>query len=258
MSEPSSNAAIRASGSFPITPWTAPAAVAAAVAIFLVAIATGTLLAMAIGELAGWWRSTGAGTNAAAAGTWRALWGMTWLGAVQATIVVLVLVVAGWFGGRRAEVLQLTRRPSVHDFLVAAGGMVALLAPYNLAVYLLTPDSMIADLKPFAEFIRSDARWLTVVVIALGAPVSEEILFRGFLLPALAQSKLGFLGASLITTLAWSSLHLGYSLAGLIEVTLIGLIFCWVLWRTANLWITIACHAAYNGLLLALLTVIPI
>ena len=88
------------------------------------------------------------------------------------------------------------------------------------------------------------------LAIVVGAPLSEELLFRGFLLSALAQSRLGYFGAALLTTLGWTVLHAGYSGLGLIEVFLAGLLFSWLLWRTGNLWVPIACHAFYNGIVL--------
>jgi membrane protease YdiL (CAAX protease family) len=79
-------------------------------------------------------------------------------------------------------------------------------------------------------------------------------LFRGFLLGALAQTRLGFAGAALISTAAWTALHGGYSPMGLADVFANGLLFCWLLWRTGSLRVVILCHAVYNGaIVLALL-----
>ena len=175
-------------------------------------------------------------------------------GACQLVVVVLTAWLAGWFGADRARVLALGPRvPGPGTFAWALGGMALLLAPYNAIVYLLSPDSMVGDLKPFADLLQRVDWWLLAAVIGIGAPLSEELLFRGFLQSALAQSRLRYVGAALITTATWTVLHAGYSAAGLLEVFLIGLYFNWVLWRTGSLWVTIFCHAFYNTLLLALL-----
>ena len=58
---------------------------------------------------------------------------------------------------------------------------------------------MYADLRPFVQLFGE--RWvLALLVVGIGAPLSEELLFRGFLLSALAGSRVGFWGGALITT----------------------------------------------------------
>ena len=52
---------------------------------------------------------------------------------------------------------------------------------------------MYADLRPFVRLFGE--QWvLALLVVGIGAPLSEELLFRGFLLSALARSRLGFAG----------------------------------------------------------------
>jgi membrane protease YdiL (CAAX protease family) len=91
-----------------------------------------------------------------------------------------------------------------------------------------------------------------VAVVGLGAPLSEELLFRGFLLSALTR-PLGFWGAALLANAPWTALHWGYSSVGLTQVFVIGLFFSWLLWRTGSLRVPILCHAAFNGLVLLVL-----
>ncbi len=127
--------------------------------------------------------------------------------------------------------------------LLASVGLFTLVSAYGLK------HDQTADLKGMAELFRG--RWwpLALFVIGVGAPLSEELLFRGFLQTALVPTRLGFWGASVITTFIWTMMHAGYSLIGLIEVFLIGLVFCLILRRTGSLRVTIACHAIYNTLI---------
>jgi uncharacterized protein len=155
---------------------------------------------------------------------------------------------AGWFGGRRAEVLALAPphpegSPIARYFLVI--GAVSLL--YTFVIFQFWPNIVRADLDTFAPLVNSSAWAAYVLIIVIGAPLSEELLFRGFLQSALAQSRLGFLGASLVTTTSWALLHIQYSMFGLAEIFAVGLAFCWVLHRTGSLWATIILHALYNG-----------
>ena len=65
-------------------------------------------------------------------------------------------------------------------------------------------------------------------------------------------------GAALISTALWTSLHASYTLLGIAEVFLIGLFFCWLLWRTGSLWVAIFCHALYNSLIVVVLRYVPL
>ena len=176
---------------------------------------------------------------------------------LQAVTLGLAWWGAGRFGGDRRQVLSLPQGLPLGPFLAGLAGMVAILAPLNLVSYLLWPAEFGQDLRPFADLARSSAMWLAVLVLVIGAPLWEEVLFRGFLLPALTKSRYGFRGAALLTTFAWTALHMGYTLTSLVEVLIIGLYFCWLMWRYGNLWLTIILHALYNGLQLAVISIWP-
>ena len=118
---------------------------------------------------------------------------------------------------------------------------------------LWTPTTVVQDLRPFQMLLNSGARPLVLLIICVGAPVSEELLFRGFLFSGLAKTRLGFIGTALVTTILWTGLHAGYSVFGLVEVLSIGLYLSWLLVRTGSLWVTIFCHAAYNTVVAAVL-----
>lgn len=174
---------------------------------------------------------------------------MTW----QAGVIVLTLLAALW-QRRPAETLLLDRPPAgVSVYIVALALLLAFQAIATGLEYLFVPDQMFRDLRPFSDLARGPAWLIGLAVIAIGAPLSEELLFRGFLLPALAKSRIGFVGAALVSTTLWTTLHIGYTIFGLIEVFCIGLLFSWLLWRTGSLRVTILCHAVYNALILLVL-----
>ena len=108
------------------------------------------------------------------------------------------------------------------------------------------PEVVAADLRPFKELMSGGGAPMMLLIIGLGAPLSEELMFRGFLFSGLAKSRLGVLGTGILTAVLWAGLHYGYSVFGLIEVLGIGLYFSWLLVRTGSLWVTIFCHAVYN------------
>ena len=85
--------------------------------------------------------------------------------------------------------------------------------------------------------------WITVVVFA---PLFEEGLFRGFLFEGFRRSRLGITGTILITSLVWTALHAGYSVASLGAIFIFGLVLGAVRYKTGSLWTTILMHAFYN------------
>ena len=197
---------------------------------------------------------------------------------MQAVAVALTLLVSWLHAGRLRDVLALGEAPT--GWRAYAGAILAMAvfqAVLAAVQHFLLRHDLLTDLRPFVGLVTG-AHWpLAAAVMAVGAPLSEELLFRGFLLGALAKSlekglsvptalllrsfpgalarrRLGFWPAAFISTAAWSALHYGYSLLGLAEVFAIGLLLSWLLWRTGSLWVTIFCHAAYNGaIVLALL-----
>jgi membrane protease YdiL (CAAX protease family) len=176
----------------------------------------------------------------------------------QAIAVVLTVLASMLLGGRSRDVLALRPPAGTRGVYLNAVLLMALLQIAVSAVqYFFLPQDMYADLRPFVQLFGE--QWvLALLVVGIGAPLSEELLFRGFLLSALARSRLGFAGGALVTTGLWTALHAGYSLAGIAEVFLIGLFFSWLLWRTGSLRVPIFCHALYNSLIVLVLRHVPL
>jgi len=171
-----------------------------------------------------------------------------WVVAIfQIVTVALTLLASVAFGGRPRDVLALRRAPggwrAYASAILAMTGLQAVLAAVT---YTLVQHDMLGDLRPFVGIVTGPHWPLAVAVLAVGAPLSEELLFRGFLLGALARTRLGFWGGALVASLLWTGLHYGYSLVGLAEVLTIGLLLSWLLWRTGSLRVTIFCHGLYN------------
>jgi membrane protease YdiL (CAAX protease family) len=172
----------------------------------------------------------------------------------QGLIVLLTLLASMLLGGRARDVLALRRTP--YGWRSYAGAFLALVAMQALLSaiqYSTISGDLYGDLRPFVELIRGPDWPLAAAVIGVGAPLSEELLFRGFLLSSLAGTRLGFWGAALVATGLWTAMHAGYSIMGIIEVFIIGLFFSWLLWRTGSLRVAIFCHAVYNSLVVVAL-----
>ena len=90
------------------------------------------------------------------------------------------------------------------------------------------------------------ALWLLVVALCIAAPVSEEILSRGFLYRGWSESRIGVVGAIILSSLAWTSLHLQYDWFFFGEIFSIGLLFGYLRYRTNSTWLTIVLHGLNN------------
>jgi uncharacterized protein len=83
--------------------------------------------------------------------------------------------------------------------------------------------------------------------VVLAAPLTEELIFRGAIFSALASSPVGRVGAVVITSAAWALVHLmaaPWLFVGVIFI--MGLVLGTLLLRFGSLWVTIACHTAWN------------
>lgn len=223
----------------PRTGWPVYAAIPAAVAIFAAAALAGLLFVDVVSPVP-------ARTDAPdlSIGPLRVL---AWILAMQLASVMLTFSAAWMFSSRPRDCLAL-RAPAggAATFIAAFAFLAVVAAIVSGLAFLIDPGSLVSDLEPFFDMARSPHWPLLVVAIGVGAPLSEELLFRGFLFSALARSRLSIAGAALITSAAWTALHPSYSLLGLAEIFIIGLVLSWLLWRTGSLWVTIFCHAAYN------------
>lgn len=95
-----------------------------------------------------------------------------------------------------------------------------------------------------------ETKFAAIVLAIIGAPVSEELLFRGFLLPPLSKTRFGFWGAALFTSLVWAAIHM-YSWQGAAEIFMIGMAFSYLLWRTGSIIPSILLHTLFNTAFIA-------
>lgn len=166
---------------------------------------------------------------------------------MQALTVLLVLWVAGFFGSDRRAALSLNAMPhGVWD--VAKGFLLLMIISGAFTVFAMNfaRSDIRQDLETIWPLMRGEYWWLMALIAVIGAPLSEELMFRGFLQSALAK-PLGFWVAGLVTNTCWAALHADYTLTGLVDVFIAGAVFTYLLWRTGSLWVPIACHGLYNG-----------
>jgi membrane protease YdiL (CAAX protease family) len=79
------------------------------------------------------------------------------------------------------------------------------------------------------------------------APITEEVLFRGFLLPSWSRSWLGPIGAVAATSIVFAAMHISYNLCGMVAVGLAGCVYGWLRLRSGSLLPPILAHCMGNA-----------
>ena len=119
-----------------------------------------------------------------------------------------------------------------------------------LILYLaLNVYGIIFQISPPEEFIKlmkATPFILNFLMVVIGAPIVEELLFRGFLLSQLKTSKLGINGSIVLTSLIWTSIHLQYDLLLLIPIFFLGLLLGYLMHKYNSLYLVIFVHALHN------------
>jgi hypothetical protein len=110
--------------------------------------------------------------------------------------------------------------------------------------YAIVPDWMI-DIFRSAVFLP-----LLLFALLVVAPVLEEVVFRGFWFEGLRRSRLGEVGAIVLGSLVWASVHLQYEWFYVAQVFVFGLVLGAARVRTRSLVTPIAMHAFFSGIAL--------
>jgi len=124
------------------------------------------------------------------------------------------------------------------------------LAIMTLAIMMIEAINIIAerDVPDFMSKIFTSSHntvllWIAVIV---GAPLFEELLFRGFLFESLKHSAVGFIGATLITATSWAIIHLQYDWYEIFTIFLFGILFAIAKQKTQSLYIPFFMHMLMN------------
>jgi CAAX protease family protein len=147
---------------------------------------------------------------------------------------------------RFGEYLALVR-PSRKYVLIGLACLVVLMPLGDLSTWI----SGRGIIPPFVVEAYRSARdsgtiWLLVIALAVAAPLTEEIVFRGFMYRGLAVSPVGDAGAILIPSAIWAGMHVQYEMFFIIQIFLLGVVFGILRWKSGSTWLTIGLHAVVN------------
>ncbi|WFU37951.1 type II CAAX endopeptidase family protein [Bradyrhizobium sp. CB82] len=149
-------------------------------------------------------------------------------------------------GASFADYLAL-RWPSWLQILLGAVGLILIVVIWEAMSRALgreaTPGFTTDLLKSGRD---KGAATMLVLAFSIAAPMSEEVIARGFLYRGWSESFLRVPGAIILSSLVWTAVHLQYDMYFLAEVFSIGLWFGYMRYRGNSLWLTIVLHALNN------------
>jgi membrane protease YdiL (CAAX protease family)/uncharacterized RDD family membrane protein YckC len=93
---------------------------------------------------------------------------------------------------------------------------------------------------------------VAVALIAVLAPIAEEMFFRGFVFSGL-RSRMTLWPAAVISGLVFGLVHAPTGITTVIPLAVLGVALAWLYDRTGSLWPPILAHAINNGIALAYL-----
>jgi uncharacterized protein len=131
--------------------------------------------------------------------------------------------------------------------LIGAAAMVVLVMGWDLVSRVTGREVQPGFMGDVLKSAQADgAVWLLLIGFCVAAPISEELLARGFLYRGWSESFLGVPGAILLSSLAWTALHMQYNWFFFGEIFTIGLLLGYLRYRSNSLWLTIVLHGLNN------------
>ena len=160
------------------------------------------------------------------------------------TVVAMVIVLTrrGSTGRTRRQMLALEAMPVWPCIKWTAATLVVVIALSELPR--LVFDLGHEDAMDWLKLMKP--AWLTMILLVVLAPLSEELLFRGFAYAGLAPSRIGPVGAILLTSAVWAVIHVQYAWPLIAQIFIFGVVFGIVRWRSGSLWPPIIAHGIVN------------
>lgn len=192
--------------------------------------------------------------------------GLSDQGRIALVIVIQVVTLLGLLAWLRRRRIALWRvlgpvRPAFKHVAMGIGlGLTGLLLVQTVAAVVV---SLLPDAQPPSQALleAEGGVWIVVgqaVVACLLAPVIEEVTYRGVVFQA-ARSRVGLVGGLVVSALVFTAMHVEVwnSAPALFGLLILGLWLAAIFHRTGSLVVPIVAHATFNGVTLALATLVP-
>jgi uncharacterized protein len=162
--------------------------------------------------------------------------------------VLMVLWLATRLAGTPFTDYLALRRTSWLNLLIGVSGLIVLIAAWDLLGRVLARDATPGFMLDVLKSAQADgAIWLLVIAFAVAAPVTEELMVRGFLYRGWSESFPRPVGAIVLSSLVWTAMHVQYYDLFLFgEVASIGFLLGYMRYRGNSTWLTIIMHGVNN------------
>ncbi len=137
-------------------------------------------------------------------------------------------------------------------YCYSLGWRAGLLTFAALALFHVQPPFGVSPLQMMRELEPLELQLMLGAAVVV-APIGEELLFRGILLPWMAGWA-GAVPALIATTAIFALLHMPYGF-GVVTIAVYGAVLGWVRLRTRSLGASILLHTAINGITAAVVLV---
>lgn len=167
------------------------------------------------------------------------------IGAMPAAVAVLALAARL----RRCDVAYYLALhwPERRDLILGILVLAVLLPLGDFASWMTGRDIVPSFVvEAFRTARASNTLVVFILALVVAAPLMEELLFRGFLLPGYAASKLGPTGAVVVTSVAWASMHIQYETFYVVQIFILGCVFGWLRLRSGSTVLTLILHGIVN------------
>ncbi len=163
------------------------------------------------------------------------------------------LIYMGWWHRRRAwKMLQLDQVPKAQNLLAAFAAVVVLFPFVSWLYYWNTqvlPEEWIGQdkLELQATFMNMRNRYellLNILLLGVIAALGEELVFRGIIQRILQNWSKNVHFSAIATAALFSFIHFQWE--GFAARFVMGLLFCYLLVYTRNLWVPILMHFFFN------------
>jgi membrane protease YdiL (CAAX protease family) len=95
--------------------------------------------------------------------------------------------------------------------------------------------------------------WIQFLLIAIAAPITEEVFFRGMIFGGL-RTRIPMFPSALLSGLIFGSLHFGTGPSAVLPLVIFGVVLAVVYEKTRSLWPPIMMHVFNNALALTIIT----
>ena len=167
---------------------------------------------------------------------------------VSMPVPIAVIAIAARFAGCPVVDYLALYRPKRAELIVGILVLAVLLPLGDLSSWLTGRDLVPPAVVDAYKSARSSGTLvLLAIALVVAAPLMEELLFRGFLFPGYARSRLGPWGAIVLTSAGWAVMHVQYETFYIVQIFLLGCAFGWLRWRSGSTLLTVILHAIVNA-----------